>query len=33
MSQPDVSLWPSAEAIAFIGVAIQAAAIVWIWLD
>lgn len=33
MSQPEMSLWPSAEAVAFIGVAIQAAAIVWIWHD
>ena len=33
MGQPDVSHWPSSEAVAFIGIAIQAVAIAWIWLD
>lgn len=33
MSQPDVSHWLSAEAVAFVGLAIQAAAIAWFWLD
>lgn len=33
MSEPDFIYWPSRETIVFIGIALQAIAIVWIWRD
>ena len=33
MTQPDVTSFPSGEAFAFVGIAAQALAIVWIWRD